>query len=87
MEINGILLQNQAHEISDHIGKTLLPFYAKIIAKVNKNTKISKFTRQYEVNDSVCFICDCLELGSQSLFDQYYQEAGPKFLELIHYAL
>ena len=40
MEINGILLQNQAHEISDHVGKTLLPFYAKIIAKINKNTKI-----------------------------------------------
>jgi len=74
-------------QVSDHVSKTLLPFYAKILQKVDLKTKMDKFTRSYEINDAVCFICDCLELGSNSLFNTYYEEAGPKFIDLIKYAM
>ena len=57
MEINGMLMQNQGAALSGHIQTTLLPFFAETIIRIDNK-------KDYELTDSVCFICDCLEQGS-----------------------
>ena len=78
MEINGMLMQNQGATLSAHIQTTLLPFFAGAIVKIEGK-------KDYELTDSVCFICDCLEHGSQALFDTVQGQAGGKFVELVHF--
>jgi len=76
MEINGALLQNNGEKISAFVGQNLLPHYAVTLLNIADK-------KDYELVDSVCFICDCLEHGSMALFNQVSGQAGPKFLELI----
>lgn len=56
MELSGFLLRNMGEQISGHIAKTLLPLYATTLLNVNDK-------KDYELIDSVCFICDCMEHG------------------------
>ena len=76
MEIAGFLVQNMGAAISPAIGQTLLPLYAVKL--------LDKDAKEYETIDSVCMLCDCMEHGSDALFNQIQQQAGPKFVELIH---
>ena len=62
MEISGTLMQNMGEHISGHISTTLLPIYAQTLLKEDK--------KDYEIVNSVCFICDCMEHGNIALFDQ-----------------
>jgi len=78
MEINGFLMQNMGELVSAHVGSTLLPGYAQVLLNIN-DKKI------YELVDSVCMICDCMEHGTPALFQQIQAQAGSKFVELIHY--
>ena len=78
MEINGVLMQNQGHELSAHVGETLLPVYAHVLLNIADR-------KDYELIDAVCFVCDCLEHGTIELFNQVQGQAAAKFLELIHH--
>jgi hypothetical protein len=78
MEINGYLLQNMGDLVSGFVGTTLLPVYAQVLLNIN-DKKI------YELVDSVCMICDCMEHGNQALFQQIQGQAATKFIELIQY--
>jgi flagellin-specific chaperone FliS len=62
MELSGFLLNNMGEQISGHIAKTLLPLYASVLLNINDK-------KDYELIDSVCFICDCMEHGGKALFD------------------
>lgn len=61
MELSGFLLSNMGQQIADHIAKTLLPLYATVLLNIADK-------KNYELIDSVCFICDCLENGGQAMF-------------------
>lgn len=78
MEINGALMQNQGHELSTHIGQTLLPAYAQVLLSIPDR-------KDYELIDSVCFVCDCLEHGTMEFFHQVQGQGAAKFLELSHH--
>lgn len=80
MEINGFLMQNQGDELSAHIGQVLLPTYATVLLDVSNK-------KDYELEDSICFICDCMEHGSEALFNQIAPQAGAKFVELSAFGL
>jgi hypothetical protein len=41
--------------------------------------------KDYEIVDTVCMIDDCMEDGSDALFNTVVGQAGPKFIELINY--
>jgi hypothetical protein len=62
--------------VSGFVGTTLLPSYAQVLLDIN-DKKI------YELVDSVCMICDCMEHGNQALFQQIQGQAATKFIELI----
>ena len=79
MEINGFLMQNMGEQISGVVGQTLLPSYATTLLDISNK-------KDYEMVDSVCFICDCMEHGNTALFGQIHPQAGSKFVELITYA-
>lgn len=78
MEISGVLMQNQGHEISPHISQTLLPVFAQVLLNISDK-------KDYELVDSVCFICDVLEHGTPALFNQVKGQACTKFVQLVHY--
>jgi hypothetical protein len=78
MEINGALMKNSGEKLSAFVGQNLLPHYAVTLLNIADK-------KDYELVNSVCFICDCLEFGSQALFNQVCGQAGPKFLELIEF--
>ena len=63
MEISGFLINNMGASISSHIGATLMPSYAQVLLNI-------KGKKDYELIDSVCFICDCMEHGDDALFNQ-----------------
>jgi len=63
MEINGAIMQNMGEQVSAHVGQHLLPHYAMTLLNINGK-------KDYELIDSVCFICDCLEHGSMAMFNQ-----------------
>jgi hypothetical protein len=63
MEINGFLMNNMGATISAHVGATLLPPYAQVLLQINGK-------KDYELIDSVCMICDCMEHGDDALFGQ-----------------
>ena len=63
MEISGFLMQNMGTEISGHIGATLLPLYAQVLLNHSER-------KDYELTDSVCMLCDCMEHGTDALFNQ-----------------
>jgi len=50
-------------DISGHVSTTILPLYAQVLL----NTLDKK---DYEIIDSVCFVCDCMEHGNIALFNQ-----------------
>jgi hypothetical protein len=66
MEICGCLLGNEGKtvpEVSQYVGEHLLPTYAQILLNINDK-------KDYELIDSVCFLCDCLEKGDDNLFNK-----------------
>ena len=79
MEITGSLLHNMSELMSPYVAKELLPLYAMVLLDI-------KDKKDYELLDSVCFLCDCVEHGSDDMFNQIVGQTGPKFMELIHYA-
>lgn len=79
MEISGFMLQNMSEQMSMVVAQTLLPSYAVTLLDVSNK-------KDYEILDSVCFICDCMEHGNEALFNQIVGQAGPKFIELIQFA-
>ena len=63
MEIAGCLLANMGTtaEVSQAVGSKLLPGFAQVLLNFKEK-------KEYEIIDSVCFLCDCLEHGSEALF-------------------
>ena len=57
MEINGALMKNNGEKLSAFVGQNLLPHYAMTLLNIADK-------KDYELVNSVCFICDCLEFGS-----------------------
>lgn len=76
MELSGFLLRNMGEHISPAIAKSLLPLYATVLLDISDK-------KNYELIDSVCFICDCMEHGGKAMFDQIQGQAGAKFVEII----
>lgn len=79
MEISGFLLQNMSEAMSPYIAQHLLPSYASMLLDISDK-------KDYEILDSVCFLCDCVEHGNDALFNQIVGQTGPKFMQLIHHA-
>ena len=63
MEISGFLLQNMSDETSQYIAQQLLPGYATVLLDISDK-------KDYELLDSACFLCDCLEHGNDALYNQ-----------------
>jgi hypothetical protein len=76
MEIGGFLLRNMGASISDAIQGTLLPLYAPVLLDIAQR-------EDYELVDTVCMIADCMEHGSDALYNTVVGQAGPKFIELV----
>ena len=65
--------------LSPYVAQKLLPTYASVLLDISdKNIK--------ELFISVSFLCDCIEHGSETNFNQIVGQTGQKFMELIHYA-
>ena len=81
MEITGILLQNmgKVDSVNEHVANTLLPVYAQVLQEVDTR-------KDYELIDSVCFICDCMEHGNDALFQKIVPHAGPVLHKVIQKA-
>ena len=65
--------------MSPYVGQQLLPSYAMVLLSISDK-------KDYELLDSACFLCDCLEHGNDALFNQIVAQTGPKFMELIQHA-
>jgi len=78
MEISGFLLMNMGEAISVAVENTLLSMYAQPLFDITK-------CEDYELVDSVCMLCDCMEYGSDNLFNNVMPQAGPKFVEMMRY--
>ena len=79
MEIHEVLMQNHGWHISPIVAQKFLPIYSEPLLKIDEQ-------QDYELNDSICFLCDCLQHGSQALFDQIQDPTGNKAIELAkHY--
>jgi len=76
MEIGGFLLRNMKDAISGPVEVTLLPLYAQPLLEIAKR-------EDYELVDSVCMLCDCMEHGSMDLFNRVASQAGSKFVEMM----
>ena len=50
-------------EISNHIESTLLPIYGQILENISDR-------KLYELLNSVCMLCDCMEYGTNELFNK-----------------
>jgi hypothetical protein len=55
-----------------------MPLYAQVLLQIAGK-------KDYQLIDSVCMICDCMEHGNDALFNQIQGQAGAKFIELIQY--
>jgi hypothetical protein len=53
-----------------------MPLYAQVLLQIAGK-------KDYQLIDSVCMICDCMEHGNDALFNQIQGQAGAKFIELI----
>lgn len=62
MEISGFLLQNMGDTMSPYIAQHLLPSYAMVLLDISDK-------KDYELLDSACFLCDCIEHGNDPLFN------------------
>ena len=62
MEIHEVLMQNHGFLISPIVAQNFLPIYSEPLIDIPSR-------QDYELNDSICFLCDCLANGSQALFD------------------
>jgi len=80
MEISGFLLQNMGAAISGVIATTLLPYYASVLQNLPGK-------KDYQLISSVCFVCDCLEYGDDSLYNTLQAQASSKFVEIIKNAV
>jgi len=60
MEITGVCLRTVPQVCSDNILTNFVPLYAKQLENVANS-------KSYEINQALCFFCDCLEHGSPSL--------------------
>ena len=49
--------------ISGPVEVTLLPLYAQPLLEITKR-------EDYELVDSACFLCDCMEHGSDDLYNR-----------------
>ena len=76
MDIVGILLRNMPEITSAAIEQQFFPLYA------NKLNDISD-KEDYEIIDALCHIDDCLENGSQSLYEKIAPDALKKFSEVL----
>lgn len=53
MEIHEVLMQNHGWHISPIVAQKFLPIYSEPLLKIAER-------QDYELNDSICFLCDCL---------------------------
>jgi hypothetical protein len=75
MEISGVILHVYKEEASNDIKDMLLPLYLGPLDNVSK-------AKEYEIIDSICFLCDCVERGNDALFEIASQGFVEKFLEI-----
>lgn len=75
MEITGVCLRTVPEVCSDNILANYVPLYAKQL----ENVKTSK---SYELNQALCFFCDCLEHGSASLLAAILPQLPFKYFEV-----
>jgi len=66
-------------EIGEHVSNTLLPLYAPVLLNVGGSAA------NYEIIDSVCLLCDCMENGDDALFNKISGQAGPALIKVIHH--
>ncbi len=61
MDICGVFLKMMPAEMSAIIQQNFLVLYAKKLENIKKS-------EDYELLDSLCFVVDCLEYGTNELF-------------------
>lgn len=70
MEICGCVLANMGQSpdgaaVCQAVSAKLLPGYAQVLLAFQEK-------KEYDIIDSVCFLCDCLEHGSDEMFGQVH---------------
>lgn len=56
----------------------MIPLYMRALLDVNKKGN------ETAILDALCMLCDCLEFGSQALYESIAPQAGPKMLEIMN---
>lgn len=78
MDICGTLLKTMPEQCSGQVQAKILPLYMKYLIRLDQ----TKFNETI-VLDALCLLCDCLEFGSEELFNAISGHATPKMLEVI----
>jgi len=77
MDIAGTLLKCMPEQCSGQVQQKMIPIYMKALMNVNKKDN------ETAVLDALCLLCDCLEFGSDALFNDIAPQAGPKMIEIL----
>lgn len=80
MDINGVLLKTMSAGVSATIQSELLPLYGAKLLTVKADQTPAEEQQQL---DGLCFLVDCMEFGSDELFQATSAQAGDKLLEFI----
>jgi len=77
MDICGTLLKCMPEQCSPQVQQKMIPLYMKALLDINNKDN------ETAILDALCMLCDCLEFGSQALYESIAPQAGPKMLEVI----
>lgn len=79
MDIAGTLLKCMPEISSPIIMQKILPVYMPALM----NLDVKDESKEADILDAMCLLCDCLEFGSQAMFDAISPQACPKMIEII----
>jgi hypothetical protein len=77
MDISGSLLKVMPNVASAEVSNKILPIYQKALIDVTRQDNDAALL------DSLCLLCDCLEFGSDDLFNAIAKPGAQKLLEVI----
>jgi len=79
MDLAGTLLKCMPEISSPLVEQKILPIYMPALFNIDANNEEA----ENSILDAMCLLCDCVEFGSQSLFEKVAAQTGPKMIEII----
>ncbi len=76
MDLAGTLLKTMSAQCSSQVQQKLLPLYGQKLLNIHKS-------KPHELLASLCLLVDCLEFGTDELFNFIVGQATPKMLEVV----